>query len=107
MDVQQPQQQQINVELGEKEAEGIYSNLALISHSPAEFVMDFTRMLPGVPKAKVFARIIMTPQHAKSFWKALEDNVTKYENQFGEIKLFGDNKQKAYGFQPSTPTTKE
>lgn len=94
-------QQQINVELGEKEAEGIYSNLALITHSPAEFVMDFTRMLPGIPKAKVFARIIMTPQHAKSFLRALEDNVKKYENQFGEIKLFGDNKQKAYGFHPS------
>ncbi len=105
MDVQN-QQQQINVELGEKEAEGIYSNLALISHSPAEFVIDFTRMLPGVPKAKVFARIIMTPQHAKSFLKALEDNVKKFEHQFEEIKLYGDNKQKAYGFQPPTPPAK-
>ena len=98
-DLMEMQQQQINVELGEKEAEGIYSNLALISHSPAEFVMDFTRMLPGTPKAKVFARIIMTPQHAKSFLKALEDNVNKYEKQFDEIKMHGDNKQKAYGFQ--------
>ena len=101
------QQQQINVELGEKEAEGIYSNLALISHSGAEFVMDFTRMLPGVPKAKVFARIIMTPQHTKSFLNALEDNLRKYEGQFGEIKLFGDNKEKSYGFQPTTQTKKE
>jgi len=92
--------QQINVELGEKEAEGIYSNLALISHSPAEFIIDFTRMLPGTPKAKVFARIIMTPQHAKSLLKAMQDNVQKYENQFGEIKIFGDNKQKSFGFQP-------
>lgn len=82
-------QQQINVELGEKESEGIYSNLALISHSPAEFVIDFTRMLPGVPKTKVYARIIMTPQHAKSFLKALQENVGKYEKQFGEIKLHG------------------
>ncbi|RMF67869.1 MAG: DUF3467 domain-containing protein [Calditrichaeota bacterium] len=81
--------QQINVELGEKEAEGIYSNLALISHSPAEFVIDFTRMLPGVPKTKVYARIIMTPQHAKSFLRALEENVGKYEKQFGEIKIHG------------------
>ena len=79
--------QQINVELGEKEAEGIYSNLALISHSPAEFVLDFTRMLPGIPKAKVYARIIMTPQHAKSFQNALAENITKYEKQFGEIKI--------------------
>ena len=81
------QQQQINVELGEKEAEGIYSNLALISHSPAEFVIDFTRVLPGVPKTKVYARLIMTPQHAKSFLKAMAEYVTKYEKQFGEIKM--------------------
>ena len=92
--------QQISVELGEKEAEGIYSNFALISHSPAEFVIDFTRMLPGVPKAKVFARIIMTPQHAKSFLKALQDNIQKYEAQYGEIKLFGDQRPKSFGFQP-------
>jgi hypothetical protein len=58
-------QQQMTIELGEKEAEGIYSNLAIISHSPAEFVIDFTRILPGVPKARVHARIVMTPQHAK------------------------------------------
>lgn len=94
-----PAPQQINVELGEKEGEGIYSNLALISHSAAEFVMDFTRMLPGVPKAKVFARIIMTPQHAKSFLNALQDNIKKFESQFGEITIHGDNKQRAYGFQ--------
>jgi hypothetical protein len=94
--------QQINVELGEKEAEGIYSNLALISHSPAEFVIDFTRMLPGVPKTKVYARIIMTPQHAKSFLKALQENVGKYEKQFGEIKIHTDQAQlqKGIGFKP-------
>lgn len=92
--------QQINVELGEKEAEGIYSNLAMITHSPAEFVVDFTRMLPGVPKTKVYARIIMTPQHAKSLLRALKDNIEKYEKQFGEIKIFGDEKSKSIGFQP-------
>ena len=93
--------QQINVELGEKEAEGIYSNLALISHSPAEFVLDFTRMLPGIPKAKVYARIIMTPQHAKSFHKALEENITKYEKQFGEIIIHGaqPDVQQSIGFK--------
>ena len=69
--------QQINVELGEKEAEGIYSNLAIISHSPAEFVIDFTRILPGVPRAKVHARIVMTPQHARLLLNALEDNIDK------------------------------
>ena len=64
--------QQLNIELGEKEAEGIYSNLAVISHSPAEFVIDFTRMVPGLPKTRVYARIIMTPQHAKSLLNALK-----------------------------------
>ena len=68
----QPGQQQINIELGESESEGIYSNLALITHSPAEFVIDFTRVLPGKPKAKVYARIIKTPQHAKSLLLALD-----------------------------------
>ncbi len=84
------QSKQINIQVGEKEAEGIYSNLALISHSAAEFVIDFTRMLPGVPKTKVYARIIMTPQHAKSFLKALRENVDKFEKQFGEIKIHSD-----------------
>lgn len=87
----QPQgQQQINIELGEKEAEGIYSNLAIITHSPAEFVIDFTRVLPGVPKARVHARLIMTTQHAKLLLRALEDNITKFEMKFGEIKIHGD-----------------
>ena len=79
--------QQINIELGEKEAEGIYSNLAIISHSPAEFIIDFTRVVPGIPKAKVHARIITTPQHAKMLLRALEDNVKKFESKFGEIKI--------------------
>jgi len=103
---QQPQQQQINIELGEKEAEGIYSNLALITHSPAEFVIDFTRMLPGIPKTKVYARVIMTPQHAKSLLRALDENIKKYESQFSEIKVLGDSKSKSFGFQqPPAPQT--
>lgn len=84
--------QQINIELGEKEAEGIYSNLAIISHSPAEFVFDFTRLLPGIPKARVHARIIMTPQHAKMFLNAVMDNIMRYEQQHGEIKVDRDDK---------------
>lgn len=103
---QQPPQQQINIELGEKEAEGIYSNLALITHSGAEFVVDFTRMLPGVPKTKVYARIIMTPQHAKSLLRALEDNIKKFESQFGEIKVLGDAHAKPFGFKPATEPSK-
>ena len=88
-DQQMPQEQQINIELGEKEAEGIYSNLAIISHSPAEFVIDFTRILPGVPKARVHARIVMTPQHAKLLLHALNDNIRKYEGQYGEVAMDG------------------
>lgn len=83
------QQQQMTIELGEKEAEGIYSNLAIISHSPAEFVIDFTRILPGVPKARVHARIVMTPQHAKLLLNAMADNVSKYEQQYGEVNIEG------------------
>ena len=100
------QQQQINIELGEKEAEGIYSNLAIITHSPAEFVIDFTRVLPGVPKAKVLSRIITTPQHAKLLMNALKDNIEKYEKTFGEIKIQGEpTAGGSFGFQP--PSTGE
>ena len=96
-------QPQINIELGEAEAEGIYSNLVLITHSPAEFIFDFARILPGKPKAKVYSRIIKAPQHAKSFLLALQDNIKKYEEQYGEIKLQGiDNKAKNMGFQQET-----
>ena len=76
---------QVNIELSEEIAEGIYSNLAIISHSNSEFVIDFVRMVPSVPKAKVKSRIIITPQHAKRLLKALDDNVKKYEGQHGKI----------------------
>lgn len=91
--------QQINIELGEKEAEGIYSNLAIINHTPSEFVIDFVRFFPGLPKARVHARIIMTPQHAKSLVRALNENVQRYESTFGEIKIFGDEKAQEFGFR--------
>lgn len=107
MNNQVPQPQQINIELGEKEAEGIYSNLAIITHSPAEFVIDFTRVLPGVPKAKVFSRIITTPQHAKLLLNALRDNIEKYEKGFGEIKLQGEGPSAGFGFQPHFPGEKK
>lgn len=97
------QPQQISIELGEKEAEGIYSNLAIISHSAAEFVIDFTRLLPGVPKAKVHARIIMTPQHAKLLARALTDNINKFELQNGEIKIDGGDNQPFPGFTGGIP----
>lgn len=80
-----PQGPQINIELPEEIAEGIYSNLAIISHSNSEFVLDFIRMMPQLPKAKVKARIVLTPQHAKRLLFALSDNVKKFEAQFGSI----------------------
>lgn len=86
MENQQPQENQINIELSEEIAEGIYSNLAIISHSNSEFIVDFIRLVPNLPKAKVKSRIILSPQHAKRLIKALAENVTKYENQFGEIQ---------------------
>ena len=77
---------QINIELTDEVAGGIYSNLAIITHSPTEFILDFVSMMPGAPKAKVKSRIVMTPQHAKRLYKALADNLSKYESQFGTIK---------------------
>ena len=80
--------QQLNIELDESVADGIYSNLAIINHSVSEFVVDFINIMPGVPKSKVKSRIILTPQHAKRLLKALADNVNRFENAHGEIKDF-------------------
>ena len=80
-----PQANQIDIELTEDVADGIYSNLAIISHSNAEFIIDFVRMMPGVPKAKVKSRIILSPAHAKRLLMALRENVQKFENHFGEV----------------------
>ena len=79
-------QSQINIELEEHIAQGIYSNLAIINHSQSEFVLDFVAIMPGVPKSKVKSRIVLTPQHAKRLLKALGDNVSRFENAHGEIK---------------------
>ncbi|MFT7350575.1 MAG: hypothetical protein ACI9XR_000284 [Flavobacterium sp.] len=80
------QQNQINIELDEKIAEGIYSNLAIINHSSSEFVLDFVTLMPGVPKSKVKARIILTPQHAKRLLKAIAENIQRFEAAHGDIK---------------------
>ncbi|MBR9917105.1 DUF3467 domain-containing protein [bacterium] len=84
---QKPKGNQIDIELSEDIADGIYANLAIISHSNSEFVIDFVRMLPGVPKAKVKSRILLSPQHAKRLLNALGDNINKFEANFGEIEL--------------------
>ena len=79
-------QNQLNIELSEEVADGIYSNLAIITHSASEFVVDFAKVMPGVPKAKVKARILLTPQHAKRLLIALQDNISKFEDVHGKIK---------------------
>lgn len=84
---EQNPQNQINIELPEDIADGIYSNLAIITHSNSEFVIDFIKMLPGLPKAKVKSRIVLTPQHAKRLLMALKDNIAKFEAAHGTIKV--------------------
>ena len=86
MSDQNQKQGQINIELTEEMAEGIYSNLAIINHSVSEFVVDFVSVMPSTPKAKVKSRIILTPQHAKRLLKALADNISKFEAAHGEVK---------------------
>ena len=88
--------QQINIELDEKISSGEYANFVVVTHSPAEFVMDFTRILPGVPKAKVHSRIIMAPQHAKAFLGALNENIKKFESKHGVINI----PKREEGFSP-------
>lgn len=102
MQEQQPeQQQQLNIELTEEMADGEYANLAIITHSFAEFVIDFVNVMPNVPKAKVKSRIVMTPQHAKRLMRALIDNVKGFEAQYGNIK---DQETPNMPFNFGTPT---
>ncbi|MBZ5857119.1 DUF3467 domain-containing protein [Flavihumibacter profundi] len=77
---------QLNIEISEEMAEGEYANLAIITHSHAEFVIDFVNVMPGTPKSRVKSRIILTPQHAKRFMKALIDNIDRFEEVNGDIK---------------------
>lgn len=84
--MEQQQPTQLNIEISEETAEGSYANLAIITHSNAEFVIDFVNVMPGTPKSKVKSRIIFTPMHAKRFMKALEENIERYEAANGPIK---------------------
>ncbi len=86
MEGKDQKQGQINIELSEEMAEGTYSNLAILTHSHSEFIVDFVQIMPGAPKAKVKSRIILTPQHAKRLLMALQDNINKYEQVHGHIK---------------------
>ena len=83
-------QNQINIELSDEISKGKYANLAMIAHSSSEFVIDFIQLMPGVPKAKVNSKVIITPEHAKKFSIALNDNISKYENKYDEIKDFNE-----------------
>lgn len=89
--MEEANENQLNIELSEEMAEGVYSNLAVITHSNAEFVVDFIRVMPGVPKARVKSRIILTPEHAKRLLTALEENIEKFEEANGRIKLQPEN----------------
>ena len=87
MDKESKKKHQIKIELDDNIGQGEYVNFAVVTHSPAEFVMDYIRVLPGMTKSKVKSRIIMAPMHAKTLMMALQDNINKYENKFGEIKI--------------------
>ena len=84
-EAKKPQGNQLNIDLPEDIAEGVYSNLAIIAHSNSEFVVDFVRIVPNAPKAKVKSRVVLTPEHAKRLLSALADNIKKYEAQYGTI----------------------
>lgn len=83
---EQTQPQNLNIEISEEMAEGKYANLAIITHSHAEFVLDFVNVMPGTPKSRVNSRIILTPQHAKRLVNALAENIQKFEDEHGQIK---------------------
>ncbi|MGC9330315.1 MAG: DUF3467 domain-containing protein [Bacteroidales bacterium] len=89
MEQQQDKNKQLNIEVDDKIAQGTYANLAIISHSVSEFIVDFIRIMPGVPKAPVKSRIILTPEHAKRLMIALQGNIKKYESVHGEVKIKG------------------
>jgi hypothetical protein len=102
--VQPPVGPQVQIEIDEVVARGIYTNLAMIAHTPSEFLLDFVFLTPQQPKAKVLARIISSPGHTKRLLLALQDNVKRYEERFGEIKTLpdaSDDDQKRIGFSKS------
>ncbi|MCI0578847.1 MAG: DUF3467 domain-containing protein [Chloroflexi bacterium] len=107
---QQPpgQQQRVTIEIP-KDLEAVYSNVAFISHTPAEMVLDFAQFLPRMPKGSVVARVIMSPMHAKMLQQALAQNVANYERQFGEIRLPQQQSlaDQLFRFPPNSPSDEE
>jgi len=101
----QPNQpNQLNIKIDEKVGEGVYANFFVISNSPSEFILDFGRIVPGIPDAKIYSRVLTTPQHAKQMLQLLEKNIQAFESQFGEIKITGQHENKGIGFKTSNPT---
>jgi Protein of unknown function (DUF3467). len=99
---QNNQENQLNIELTDEMAQGVYCNLAILTHSPGEFVADFIQLMPGLPKGKVRSRIIMTPQNAKRLMRALMDNVQHYEQTFGAIQEPENNVMPRMNFGPTS-----
>ena len=93
------QQKKINVKLDEKVGEGTYANFFMITYSPSEFILDFGRILPGLPDARIYSRVLSTPQHVKQLLQTIQKNVEQFEKQYGEIKLHGQSPDKEIGFK--------
>lgn len=94
-----PPQNQLNIKIDEKVGEGTYANFFMITNSPSEFIMDCGRILPGLPDARIYTRVLMTPMHAKQLLQLLEKNIDNFEKQFGEIKIHGQSENKPVGFK--------
>lgn len=92
----------VNVKIDEQVGEGVYANIFIINHSPSEFILDFGRLMPGMPSAKIKTRVLVTPQHAKHLLKLLEKNIENFENKNGEIKLPGSVNDKEIGFKSTS-----
>jgi len=101
----QQQQKKVNVKIDEQIGEGVYANFMMITHSPSEFILDFGRMMPGMPSAKIKSRILVTPQHAKHFMQLLQKNIDNFEQQHGEIKVPGKVEDKDIGFKSTGQNT--
>ncbi|MCB5265572.1 MAG: DUF3467 domain-containing protein [Candidatus Cloacimonetes bacterium] len=96
-----PPQKQLNIKLDEKVGEGTYANFFMITNSPSEFILDCGRILPGLPDARIYTRVVMTPSHAKQLLQLLEQNIATFEKQHGEVKVHGQNpgENKGVGFK--------
>jgi hypothetical protein len=99
-DDKNPKTQKMEINLSEQKASGEYSNLAIVTHSPTEFILDFCQVLPGMPKANVAARIILNPQHAKALMKTLDINIHRYEQSFGQIKEISHPQNQTINMKP-------